>query len=224
MDLLGNPLITGPIQTGEEYTMEPYPSVQFGFTENPDGQCGNCSVWTQTRSRSDGPEPLLTVYTTMGETHYQIKKPRPEVPEETNWGNEFPGHTRVQAPIEWHPAMLCQNHMTGYLHCYNSTSKYPQTCWRLKETSPPPPNRPSQRTPETTPELTPPLPGTPGSSTGNTSGRQLLEIVNLPAAYSYSHTFLPCAESCTLYTSVQDSKHLTDFDPDMLSDEGISTG
>ena len=41
--------------------MEPYPSGQFGFIDDPDPQFGNGSVWTRTRTRSDGPEPLLTL-------------------------------------------------------------------------------------------------------------------------------------------------------------------
>ena len=61
MDPLGDPLTTRPIQTGWEFTMEPYPSVQFGFIDDPDRQFGNGSVCTRTRTRSDGPEPLLTL-------------------------------------------------------------------------------------------------------------------------------------------------------------------
>ena len=41
--------------------MQPYPSVQFGFIDDPDRQFGNGSVWTRTQTRSDGPEPLLTL-------------------------------------------------------------------------------------------------------------------------------------------------------------------
>jgi len=41
--------------------MELYPSGQFGFTDDLDCQFGNRSVWTRTRIRSDGPEPLLTL-------------------------------------------------------------------------------------------------------------------------------------------------------------------
>jgi hypothetical protein len=40
----------------------------------------------------------------------------------------------------------------------------------------------------------------------------------------YSHISLPCAEPFTLDASAQESEHNTDFDPDMLPDEGISTG
>jgi hypothetical protein len=61
MDPLGDPLTTRPILTGWELTMEPYPSGQFGFIDDPDRQIGNGSVWTWTRTRSDGPEPLLTL-------------------------------------------------------------------------------------------------------------------------------------------------------------------
>jgi len=43
--------------------MEPYPSRQFGFSDDPDHQFGNGSVWTRTRTRCDGPEPLLTLGT-----------------------------------------------------------------------------------------------------------------------------------------------------------------
>jgi len=64
MDPLGDPLTTRPILTGWEFTMEPYPSGQFGFIDNPDRQFGNGSVWTRTRTRSDGPEPLLTLLNT----------------------------------------------------------------------------------------------------------------------------------------------------------------
>jgi hypothetical protein len=61
MDPLGDQLTTRPIQTGWEFTMELYPSGQFGFIDDLDRQLGNGSVWTRTRTRSDGPEPFLTL-------------------------------------------------------------------------------------------------------------------------------------------------------------------
>jgi hypothetical protein len=64
MDLLGNPLTTRPIQTVWEFTTEPYPSGQFGFNDHPYRQFGNISVWTRTRTRSDGLQPLLTLEVT----------------------------------------------------------------------------------------------------------------------------------------------------------------
>jgi hypothetical protein len=61
MDPLCDPLTTRPIQTGCEFPMEPYRGGQFGFIDYPDRQFGNGSIWTRTRTRSDGPEPLLTL-------------------------------------------------------------------------------------------------------------------------------------------------------------------
>ena len=61
MDPLGDPLTTRPIQTGWEFAMELYPSGQFGFIDDLDCQLGNGSVWTRTWTRSDGPEPFLTL-------------------------------------------------------------------------------------------------------------------------------------------------------------------
>jgi len=61
MDPLGDQLTTRPIQTGWEFSMERYPSGQFGFIDDHDCQCGNGSVWTRARTRSDGPEPWLTL-------------------------------------------------------------------------------------------------------------------------------------------------------------------
>jgi hypothetical protein len=61
MDPLGDPLTTRQIQTGWEITMELYPGGQFGFIDNIDRQFGNGSVWTLTRTQSEGPEPFLTL-------------------------------------------------------------------------------------------------------------------------------------------------------------------
>jgi hypothetical protein len=61
MDPMGDWLTTRPIQTGWEFTMEPYPSGVFGFIDVPDHQVGNGLVCTRTRTRSDCPEPLLTL-------------------------------------------------------------------------------------------------------------------------------------------------------------------
>ena len=154
------------------------------------------------------------------EMQYLIKKPRAEVREEKKRGVEFHGHNKVKAAIARHPAMLRQNQTPGCLPCQNGTAKNLQTRWRRKGKGAPPPNRHRQQNSEPTP----PLPGTPLASTRNISGDQRLEIINLPAGYTYSHTSLPCSESCTLDASAQESEHDTDFDPDMLPDEGTSTG
>jgi len=56
-------LTTSPIQTGWDFTIDPYPNGWFGFIVKPDHQFGKGSVWTRTRIRLDGPEPQLTLGT-----------------------------------------------------------------------------------------------------------------------------------------------------------------
>jgi len=109
--------------------------------------------------------------------------------------------------------MLCHNQTPGCLPCQNGTANNPQTRWRHKGTGAPPPAQRRVRTPEPTP----PPPGTPPAPTGNTSGAQPSEIVNLPAGYTYPHTALPCVE---FFEDDEDTEHDTDFDPDMLTDDG----
>ena len=71
---------------------------------------------------------------------------------------------------------------------------------------------------------TPLLREMPPSPTGHDSGAQCSQITNLPAGYAYSHASLPCTEFFTLDASAQHSQQHTDFDPDMLTDKGTSTG
>ena len=61
MDPLENPLRTRPIQTDREMSIEPYPNRQFGCIDGPDRQFGDGSVLIWTETRSDGPEPVLTL-------------------------------------------------------------------------------------------------------------------------------------------------------------------
>jgi len=74
------------------------------------------------------------------ETKYLIKKPRPEVPEEKKQGVEFPGHEKVKAAIQRHPAMLRQNQTSGCHSCQNGTAKNMHTRWRRKIPGAPPPD------------------------------------------------------------------------------------
>ena len=150
------------------------------------------------------------------ETQCMIKKPHTEVWKEKKQFVEFPGHKQVKAAIQRHPAMLRHNQTPGCVSCQNGTAKNPQTRWRHKGTGAPPPARRSVRTPEPTP----PPAGTPPAPTGNTSGAQPSEIVNLPAGYTYSPTALPCAE---FFEDDEDTEHGTDFDADMLTDDGKYT-
>jgi len=147
------------------------------------------------------------------ETKYLIKVPRAEVREEKMRGVGFPRHKKVKAVIQRYPAMLFQNQTSGCLPCQNGTAKNPQTRWTRKGTCAPPPARRREQISEPTP----PLPGTPPAPTGNTSRAQPAEIINLPGGYTYSHTALLWAED---FEDDEDTEHNTDFDPDMLTDEG----
>jgi hypothetical protein len=147
------------------------------------------------------------------ETKYLIKKLRTEVWEEKQRAIEFPGHKKVKAAIQRHPAIPRHNQTSGCLPCQNGTTKHLQTRWRREGTGAPPPTQRRVRTPEETPRP----PGTPPAQTGNTSGAQLSEIVNLPAGYTYSHTALPVAE---FSEDDEDTELDIDFDPDMLTDDG----
>jgi len=171
------------------------------------GQSDMCLALNTAKMAKEG-----VLRATIEETKYLIKKPRAEVREEKKWRVEFPGHKKVQAAIQRHLAMLRRNQMSGCLPCQNGTAKNPQTRWRPKETGTPPPDRCRERTPE----RTPPLPGMPPAPTANTSEAQPSQIVNLPAGYMYSHIALPCAE----FFDDEETEHDTDFDPDMLTDEG----
>jgi hypothetical protein len=151
--------------------------------------------------------------TTIEETKYLIEKPCANVQEEKKRGVEFPGHEKVMAGIKRHPAMIRQNHMSGCVPCQNGTAKNLQTRWGRKGTEAPPPIR--RRKP--TPEPTPPPPGTPPTPTGNTSGAQTSQIFTLQAGYTCLHTAVPRGE---FFNDDGDSQHDTDFDPDMLTDEG----
>jgi len=156
----------------------------------------------------------------MYETRFLNKKPCGKVRDEKKLGVEFPGHRKVKDALEWHPAMRHQHHTPGCLPRQNGIAKNPQTQWRRKRTGTPPPDRRRQPPPEQTPSL----PETPPAPTGHNSGAQHSQIINLPAGCVYSHTSLPWAEFVTLDASAQGSQQDTDVDPDMLTDEGTSTG
>jgi hypothetical protein len=160
------------------------------------------------------------LHAALEETQYLIKKPCAEVWEEKKWGVEFPSAKMVKTAIERHLAMPCQNHIAHCLPCHNGTAENPVTLLRRNGTGVPSLNRHRQPSPDPMP----PLPGTPSAATGNTSGVQCSHIVNLPARYSYLHISLRCAECFTLNASAQDSQNDTDFDPEMLTNEGIATG
>jgi hypothetical protein len=162
--------------------------------------------------------------TAIGEMQNLITKTRTNVRNKKKQGVQFPGHKQVKAAIERHLAMLCHNHTPGCLLWQNGTRYNPQTHCRCKKPGAPPPNRRRQQTQEPTPEPTSSLPKTPSATTSDTSGARHLDLINSLAGYAYLLICHSCAKSVTLEISGQDSEHDTDYDPDMLPDEGSSTG
>jgi hypothetical protein len=112
------------------------------------------------------------------ETQQLIKKPRAEVQEENKRGVEFPGHNKVKAAIERHPAKVRENQTDRCLPCQNGTAKNPETRWRRKDNGAPPPRRAPPR-PES-----PPVPA---------DDEKRFETAGMPPAYVNMHTALPNA-------------------------------
>jgi hypothetical protein len=109
--------------------------------------------------------------------------------------------------------MLPQNQKSSSILCPNGTPQDPETCWTQKGTGVPPPARSREPIPESTPSL----PCTAPATTSNTSAVQRAEIVNLLPGYTYLHTALRCAE---FFQDDENTKHNTNFDSDMLTNEG----
>jgi len=167
-------------------------------------------------------------HTTIHETQYRIKNPDAEVREQMEWCIELPGYQQFNAVIARHQAIVCQNLIAGCPPCENGTEKNLETCWPQKRTGVPLPTQCRQPTPEPPPEPlpepTPLLPGTPPTMTSHTSGNSLSKTVNMPGRYSFLHTSLPSSKSVTLDVSAQDRQSDAEFDPEMMTDEGIATG
>jgi len=149
-----------------------------------------------------------------------IKNPCAKFREEKKWGAQFTGHTMLKAATERHLAMLRQNRMNGSLPSPNATAKNPQTEWRHNGTGLHPPARHRQATAQPTPSL----PGMPPVPPGANETAQCSQIDNLPPGYVYLHAPLPRAQCFNPDAYAQDSQPDTDYNPDMLTDEGISTG
>ena len=154
------------------------------------------------------------------ETQCLMKKPRATVREEKKWGVGFPGHNNVKAAKERHPALLRENQTDGCLPCQNVTAQNPQTQWRCKGMGAPPPAQLRQPTPE--PMAHPPE--TPLVPPANNEEAHVFDIEGVPRRYVYIHTPLPCAQFFNLDADAKDCKRDKDCNPDLLTDEGTSTG
>jgi len=150
--------------------------------------------------------------TVMEETQQLIDKPPTEVQEEKKRGVEVSGHKKLKAAIARHPAMIRKIQTKGFLPCENGTAMDPQPHWRTKGTSASSPWLAPCRS-----GMLPPQPGDSGRS-------EFSETAGVPPGYLYIHTSISSAEFFNPDSYGKDSKRNKDFIPDLLTDEGPSTG
>jgi len=149
---------------------------------------------------------------TIDEMQQLTKNPPTEVREEKKWGVVFPGHNKVYAAIERHPAMVRANQTDGCLRCQNGTAMDLHTHCRCKGTGAPPP-RPL-----------PPRPGTPPALPDDSERTQSFETDSVPPGYLDIHTPLPTARCFNFDLYAKDRMRDRDSIPNLMSDEGPSTG
>jgi len=146
------------------------------------------------------------------ETQCLIDEPLAEVREDKTWGVEFSGNAQVKAAMERHPAMVHENQMDGSLPRKDSTAENPQARWMRKWMG----AHPSHPAPHP-----PGMPLAPPAENGRAPNS---EINTVPPGYVYIHTPFPNAQLYNLDAYANDCKRNTHFIPDLLTDEGISTG
>jgi len=150
--------------------------------------------------------------TAIAEMQHLMKKPCARVRAEKKWEVEFPRHREVNAPMESHPAMVHENQTDVRLPYHNGTAKHLQTPWRGNGMGAPPPE------PATPSQWRAPAPA------ADTEGAHSYEIGGVPPGYVYIHTPLPRSQLFDLDAYSKDRKHVKDFIPDLLTEEGTSTG
>ena len=158
--------------------------------------------------------------TTIKEMQYLMKKPHAEVREEKKRRVDSSGHNHVKAAMERHLALLREKQMDGFLPGQYGTAHNRQARWKCKGTSEPPPERLRQQRPEPTPHP----PGMTPVAPGGNDGAHSFETEGVPPGYVNIHTPLPSAHFSQVDAYAKDHKHKKDFNPDLLTDEGISTG
>jgi hypothetical protein len=149
---------------------------------------------------------------TIDDTHQVFKNPRADVREEKKRQVEFPGHKKVMAVIERHPAIIRENQKDSCRLFQIGTAKNLQSRWRRKSMGAPPP-RP-----------TPPGPPTQPSPPGDSDQHASTEIKGAPTEYVYIHTPLPNTQFFNHDAYAKDLKPDNDSIPDLLTDQGPSTG
>jgi len=149
-----------------------------------------------------------------------IKNHRANVLDEKKRRVEFLGHDIVLTAMERQMAMLRKNETDGSLPSQNGTPHNLQTCWRCKGTGAPPPDQMRQLTTEPT-ALSP---GTPPVPPGHNDGAHASELEGMSPRNVYIYTPLLSAQFFDLDASAKYRNRNKDFNPDVLTDKGTSTG
>jgi hypothetical protein len=134
-----------------------------------------------------------------------ITKPHAEVREDTTRGVGCLGCNNVKAAIERHQAKVCENHMASCLPCQNCTAKYPQTRWRGRGISSPPPEPAASSL------------GTPHAPAGDNDRNESYEIDGMPSRCVYIHSPLPNTQLFNHNAYAKDSTQDKEFISDLLS-------
>jgi len=140
------------------------------------------------------------------EIQQSIKNALTTVREEKKWWVQSHGHLNVTSAMERHLAIIRENHTHSCLPSKDGIAKNPQSCWGQKDTGAPPP------------KWAPPAPA------GDNEGAQRSEMEGLPPRYAFIPTPIPKAQIFNLDSYAKDRKQNEDFIPDLLTDEGTSTG
>jgi hypothetical protein len=148
---------------------------------------------------------------TIVETQQRMKKHHAKVGEEKMRVVEFPGHQKVKAAMERHPAMVYSTHTAGSAPCECGTAKNPQTRWRHRRTAAPPPEpvvplpgKPSQH-------------GTPPPPPDDNEENESYEFEGILSRCVYMHSPLPNTPFFNHNAFGKNGKCDKDLIPDMLS-------
>jgi len=127
----------------------------------------------------------------------------------------FTGQNKGKATIERQLAMVVENLTDGCVLCQNGTPKIPQTCWRHGGTGVPPP------------EQMPTPPGTASAQSAPTTDiteDEMSESDGVSPYYDYIHDKHPNSEFYNHNAYAKDCKLDQDIIPDLLLDQGKTTG
>jgi len=149
-----------------------------------------------------------------------IKKPQTKVQDEKTRGVQNPGYHNVQAAIDRCPAMLHEYQADGCHHRHHAIAVNQQTRWRHKEMGAPLLYQHRQQTADRKPFP----PGIPLVPLRDNEITESFRIDNLPPEYESSLTPPPSAHFFNIDTYAQNSQYDKDFNPDLLTEEGTSTG